>query len=132
MKFTLSWLKNHIETNASLGEVVDALTRIGLEVEAVEDRAAALKDFVIASIIEAKPHPNADRLQICRVELGSGAPVQVVCGAPNARTGLKTVFAPPGAVVPASGQTLGKGVIRGVEFGRHALFGGRARDLRGT
>ncbi len=117
MKFTFSWLKNHIETDASLSEVVDALTRIGLEVESVEDRAAALKDFVIAVIVEAKPHPNADRLQVCLVDTGSGAPLQVVCGAPNARAGLRTVFAPPGAVIPASGQTLGKGVIRGVESG---------------
>jgi phenylalanyl-tRNA synthetase beta chain len=114
MKFTFSWLKNHIETNASLSEAVETLTRIGLEVEHVEDPAAALKDFVIAYVIDAKPHPNADRLQVCRVDAGAG-PVQVVCGAPNARAGLKTVFAPPGAVIPASGATLGNGVIRGVE-----------------
>ena len=72
MKFTLSWLKDHIETDASLDEIVDTLTRIGLEVEEVEDPAAALKDFVIASIAEAKPHPNADRLQVCLVDAGSG------------------------------------------------------------
>ena len=117
MKFTLSWLKNHIETDASLNEIVDALTRIGLEVEGIQDPAAALKDFIIAAVVEAKPHPNADRLQVCGVDIGSGALVQVVCGAPNARAGLRTVFAPPGAVIPASGQTLGKGVIRGVESG---------------
>jgi phenylalanyl-tRNA synthetase beta chain len=115
MKFTLSWLKNHIDTNASLGEVVDALTRIGLEVEHIEDPAAALKDFVIAYVVEVRPHPNADRLQVCLVDAGTGGAVQVVCGAPNARAGLKTVFAPPGAVIPATKATLAKGVIRGVE-----------------
>ncbi|PNG26684.1 phenylalanine--tRNA ligase subunit beta [Methylocella silvestris] len=115
MKFTLSWLKDHLETDASLTEIVDALTRIGLEVEHVEDPAAALHDFKIARIVEAKPHPNADRLQVCLVETGGEGLVQVVCGAPNARAGLKTVFAPPGAVIPAKQITLSKGVIRGVE-----------------
>ncbi|WP_374306256.1 phenylalanine--tRNA ligase subunit beta [Methylocella sp.] len=115
MKFTLSWLKDHLETGASLEEVVETLTRIGLEVEHVGDPAAALKDFRVARIVEAAPHPNADRLRVCQVDVGAGALVQVVCGAPNARAGLKTVFAPPGAVIPASGATLARGVIRGVE-----------------
>jgi phenylalanyl-tRNA synthetase beta chain len=115
MKFTLSWLKDHIETDASLDEIVETLTRIGLEVEQVEDPATILKDFIIASVAEAKPHPNADRLQVCLVDAGSGGLIQVVCGAPNARAGLKTVFAPPGAVIPASGTILRKGVIRDVE-----------------
>ncbi|WP_036289041.1 phenylalanine--tRNA ligase subunit beta [Methylosinus sp. PW1] len=115
MKLTLSWLKDHLETNASLEEVVETLTRIGLEVEHLHDPAAQLKDFRIAHVIEAKPHPNADRLRVCMVDTGEGAPVQVVCGAPNARTGLKTVFSAPGTYIPAKKITLGKGVIRGVE-----------------
>ncbi|MFO1101700.1 MAG: phenylalanine--tRNA ligase subunit beta [Methylocystis sp.] len=115
MKFTLSWLKEHLDTSASLSEIVETLTRIGLEVEYVHDPAAQLKDFTIARVIEAKPHPNADRLRVCIVDTGSGAPVQVVCGAPNARTGMKSVFSPPGTYIPGKKITLGKGVIRGVE-----------------
>jgi phenylalanyl-tRNA synthetase beta chain len=115
MKFTLSWLKEHLDASASLGEIVETLTRIGLEVEYVHDPAAQLKDFTIARVIEAKPHPNADRLRVCMVDTGSGAPVQVVCGAPNARTGMKSVFSPPGTYIPGKKITLGKGVIRGVE-----------------
>ncbi len=115
MKFTLSWLKQHLDTNADLATIVDTLTKVGLEVEHVHDPAAALKDFVIAEVLEAHPHPNADRLRLCFVEIGSGKPAQVVCGAPNARAGMKTVFAPPGAYIPAKGITLSKGVIRGVE-----------------
>jgi phenylalanyl-tRNA synthetase beta chain len=115
MKFTLSWLKDHLETNATLDEIVATLTRIGLEVAEAHDPAAALKDFVIAQVIEAKPHPNADRLRVCMVDAGGEALVQVVCGAPNARTGMKSVFAPPGSFIPGKKITLGKGVIRGVE-----------------
>ncbi|MEJ0093533.1 MAG: phenylalanine--tRNA ligase subunit beta [Methylocella sp.] len=115
MKFTLSWLKDHIETDATLDEIVATLTKIGLEVEHVDDPAVTLQDFVIAQVIEANPHPNADRLRVCRVDIGGEGLVQVVCGAPNARAGLKTVFAPPGAFIPAKKITLGKGVIRGVE-----------------
>jgi phenylalanyl-tRNA synthetase beta chain len=115
MKLTLSWLKDHLETDASLKEIVETLTRIGLEVEHVHDPAAQLKDFVIAQVIEAKPHPNADRLRVCMVDTGQGAPVQVVCGAPNARTGMKSVFSAPGTYIPGKKITLGKGVIRGVE-----------------
>ncbi|OZA73201.1 MAG: hypothetical protein B7X77_10305, partial [Caulobacter sp. 39-67-4] len=98
MKFTLSWLKDHFDTVASLDEIVDKLTMIGLEVEHVEDKAAALKPFVIASVISAEKHPNADRLRVCMVDIGQVAkgekPIQVVCGAPNARTGMKSVFSP--------------------------------------
>jgi phenylalanyl-tRNA synthetase beta chain len=115
MKLTLSWLKDHLETSASLEEVVETLTRIGLEVEHVHDPAAQLKDFVIAHVIEAQPHPNADRLRVCSVDTGEAEPVQVVCGAPNARTGLKSVFSAPGTYIPGKKITLGKGVIRGVE-----------------
>ncbi|WP_026605626.1 phenylalanine--tRNA ligase subunit beta [Methylocapsa acidiphila] len=115
MKFTLSWLKDHLETDAGLLEIVETLTKIGLEVERVEDPSAALRDFVTALVVEAKPHPNADRLQVCLVDAGGERPIQVVCGAPNARTGLKSVFALPGAYIPGKKVTLGKGVIRGVE-----------------
>ena len=81
----------------------------------MHDPAAQLKDFTIAHVIEAKPHPNADRLRVCSVDTGAGAPVQVVCGAPNARTGMKSVFSGPGTYIPGKKITLGKGVIRGVE-----------------
>jgi len=115
MKLPLSWLKTHLDTSAALEEISETLTRIGLEVEHVHDPAAELKDFVIAEVVEAAPHPGADRLQVCKVATGSGEPLQVVCGAPNARRGLKTVFAAPGTYIPAKKFTLGKGVIRGVE-----------------
>jgi phenylalanyl-tRNA synthetase beta chain len=115
MKFTLSWLKDHIETDAPLHQIVATLTKIGLEVEHVDDKASALKDFVIARVIEAKPHPNAGRLRVCLVDAGGDAVVQVVCGAPNARAGMNSVFAAPGAYIPGKKITLGKGVIRGVE-----------------
>ena len=115
MKLTLSWLKTHLDTTASLTEIVDTLTRIGLEVEDVHDPAAVLEDFVVAQVIEAAPHPNADRLQVCSVDTGAGAPLQVVCGAPNARAGMKSVFSPVGTYIPGKKITLGPGVIRGVE-----------------
>ncbi|MBX9760118.1 MAG: phenylalanine--tRNA ligase subunit beta [Beijerinckiaceae bacterium] len=115
MKLTLSWLKSHLDTSASLDEIAETLTRIGLEVEGVEDQAKKLKDFVVAHVIEAKQHPNADRLRVCMVDAGGPAPVQVVCGAPNARTGMKSVFSAPGTFIPGKNITLGKGVIRGVE-----------------
>jgi phenylalanyl-tRNA synthetase beta chain len=115
MKFTLAWLKEHLDTDASLDAVVDKLTMIGLEVENVEDKAKLLAPFTIARVIEAKQHPNADRLRVCLVDTGSGEPVQVVCGAPNARTGMKGVFSPPGSFIPGKNITLGVGTIRGVE-----------------
>lgn len=115
MKFTLSWLKDHLDTEASLAEVTETLTRIGLEVEALDDPGAKLASFTIAHVISAEQHPNADRLRVCMVDTGSGEPVQVVCGAPNARTGMKSVFSPPGTFIPGKGITLGVGTIRGVE-----------------
>ncbi len=115
MKFTLSWLRDHLETDADLKTICETLTRIGLEVEAVHDPASQLAAFTIARVIEAKPHPNADRLRVCMVDTGDGAPVQVVCGAPNARAGMTSVFSPPGTYIPGKKITLGKGVIRGVE-----------------
>jgi phenylalanyl-tRNA synthetase beta chain len=115
MKFTLSWLKDHLETSAPLAEIVETLTRIGLEVERVENPAAKFAGFVVARVIEAKQHPNADRLRVCMVDAGAGEPVQVVCGAPNARAGMRSVFSPVGTFIPGKNITLAKGVIRGVE-----------------
>src|SRR6202047_4860687 len=115
MKFTLAWLKEHLDTDHALGEITDKLTMIGLEVERVEDKAKELAPFTIARVIEAKPNPNADRLQVCMVDTGSGDPVQVVCGAPNARSGMKGVFVPPGAYIPGTEDTLAIGKIRDVE-----------------
>ena len=115
MKFTLSWLKEHLDTDEPLDKLADKLTMIGLEVESVEDKAKALAPFTIARVIEAKQHPNADRLRVCMVDTGAGDPVQVVCGAPNARTGMKGVFSPPGTYIPGKKITLGVGTIRGVE-----------------
>ena len=115
MKFTLSWLKEHLDTGEPLAVIADKLTMIGLEVEKIEDKAAQLAAFTVARVIEAKQHPNADRLRVCMVDTGSGDPVQVVCGAPNARTGMKGVFSPPGTFIPGKNITLGIGTIRGVE-----------------
>lgn len=116
MKFTLSWLKDHLDTDAPLDKLADKLTMIGLEVENIEDKAKALKPFTIAKVISAEQHPNADRLRVCMVDTGGGgAPVQVVCGAPNARAGLVSVFSAPGTYIPGKDITLGVGTIRGVE-----------------
>ncbi len=114
MKFPLSWLRDHLVTGASLDRLTDTLSSIGLEVEGVVDRVAALAPFRTARIVEAVPHPDADRLQVCRVDAGTGEEIVVVCGAANARTGLHAVFAPPGAFIPGSGITLKVGRIRGV------------------
>lgn len=115
MKFTLAWLRDHLETDAPLSRITDTLSAIGLEVDAVIDRAAPLAPFRTARVLKAEQHPNADRLRVCRVDIGAGEPVQVVCGAPNARTGMGAVFAPPGAVIPATGAVLKVGEIRGVQ-----------------
>lgn len=113
MKFTLSWLKEHLETDAALDDILSTLTRIGLEVESVEDRAKALSAFTVAKVLSAARHPNADKLQVCRVATKDGE-IEVVCGAPNARAGLTAVFAPVGSTIPASGMVLKAGAIRGV------------------
>ena len=113
MKFTLDWLREHLDTDASIDTIVETLTRIGLEVEGVEDAGATLADFRVARILTAQPHPNADKLQLLTVDAG-GEPLQVVCGAPNARAGLVGVFGPPGATVPGGGFTLAVAQIRGV------------------
>jgi phenylalanyl-tRNA synthetase beta chain len=115
MKFTLSWLKEHLETDASLDEIVDTLTRIGLEVEGVENPAEKLAPFTIAKVLTAERHPQADKLQVLTVDAGTGEAIQIVCGAPNARAEMKGVFAAPGAYVPGSDLTLKVTAIRGVE-----------------
>ncbi|HVE02831.1 MAG TPA: phenylalanine--tRNA ligase subunit beta [Rhizomicrobium sp.] len=115
MKFTLSWLKEHLETDAEADVIAEKLTSIGLEVETVEDAGARLKAFVVAHVVSAEKHPNADKLKLCMVDDGSGSPIQVICGAPNAHTGMKGVFARPGTIIPATGEALKVGTIRGIE-----------------
>lgn len=114
MKFTLSWLRTHLDTDASLETITDTLTMIGLELEGVENPATSLAGFQTAYVVEAVQHPNADRLRACKVDTGTEI-ISVVCGAPNARTGLKVVLGLPGAVVPANGMQLKVGEIRGVK-----------------
>ncbi len=115
MKFSLTWLKDHLDTDASAEEIAAKLNAIGLEVESVEDPAAKLAGFTVARVLTAERHPNADKLQVLSVDTGRGEPLQVVCGAPNARAGLVGVLGLPGAVVPAGGFELKKSAIRGVE-----------------
>ncbi|GAA0758987.1 phenylalanyl-tRNA synthetase beta chain [Erythromicrobium ramosum] len=115
MKFSLTWLKDYLETTATVAEICDALNAIGLEVEGVEDPAEKLAGFRIAHVLTAARHPDADKLQVLTVDTGEGDPLQVVCGAPNARAGMKGVLGLPGAVVPANGMVLRKSAIRGVE-----------------
>jgi phenylalanyl-tRNA synthetase beta chain len=114
MKFTLSWLKTHLETEASIDEIARQLVMVGIEVEDVSDRAKDLAPFTVARVISAEPHPNADKLRVCIVDTGSSR-VQVVCGAPNARSGMKGVFAPSGSTIPRNGLVLKPSTIRGVE-----------------
>lgn len=115
MKFTLSWLKDHLETEAAPTEIGRKLTELGLELEGIENPADKLLPLRVAYVVEAVPHPNADKLRVCQVDTGDGRPVQVVCGAPNARTGMKVAYAPPGTFIPGSGITLKVAAIRGVE-----------------
>src|SRR6478735_7269976 len=114
MKFTLSWLKEHLDTDADATAIGERLTAIGLEVESVADPGAALKDFIVGEVITAEKHPNADKLRLCSVSDGKDN-LQIVCGAPNARAGIKVVLARPGTVIPASGEALKIGKIRDVE-----------------
>jgi phenylalanyl-tRNA synthetase beta chain len=114
MKFTLSWLKEHLDTAATLAELRDGLTMLGLEVEGITNPAETFRGFVVGYVVEAVQHPNADRLRLCRVDTGSGL-VQVVCGAPNARTGMKGIFAPTGSYIPGTDMTLKASKIRGEE-----------------
>lgn len=115
MKFTLNWLKEHLETDASLDTIVEALTRVGLEVEGVDNPGEKLSGFTVARVLTAERHPQADKLQVLTVDTGDGVPLQVVCGAPNARAGLVGVLGTPGAIVPANGMELKVSAIRGVE-----------------
>ena len=115
MKFPLSWLKDHLDTTASLEEITTKLSSIGLEVEGVDNPGEKLRPFTVARVLEARPHPNADRLRVCQVEIAKAQPpVEVVCGAPNARTGMIAVFAPIGSYIPGTGITLDKRPVRGV------------------
>ncbi len=114
MKFTLSWLKDHLETDASIDEICETLTDLGLEVEGVEDRGARLRDFTIGFVKSAEKHPDADRLRVCQVETDEGLK-QIICGAPNAREGITVVVAKPGVYVPGIDTTIGVGKIRGIE-----------------
>lgn len=113
MKFTLDWLKEHLDTSASPEEIGRALTMIGLELEGMEEQGRALSAFVTAHVVSAEQHPNADKLRVCKVDAGTGELIDVVCGAPNARAGLKSVFAFPGTYIPGKDMTIGKGNIRG-------------------
>ena len=115
MKLTLSWLRDHLETNAGLEEITETMTRIGLEVETVVDQGKSLSAFLVAKVVSAVQHPNADKLRVCTVDIGKEDFVQVVCGAPNARGGLKSVFSPPGTYIPSKKITIAVGEIRGVE-----------------
>ena len=114
MKFTLSWLKDHLETNKDLNTIVDTLTNIGLEVESVEDKSKTFNDFTVAKVLKAEKHPDSDRLKVCNVKSIDGT-FQVVCGAPNAREGMKGIFAPENSFIPGTGVKLKKSKIRGVE-----------------
>lgn len=114
MKFTLSWLKSHLETDATLDQITEALTDLGLEVEGVEDRASRLAEFTIGKVLQAEKHPDADRLRVCQVATADGE-TQIICGAPNAREGITVVIAKPGVYVPGIDTTIGVGKIRGIE-----------------
>ncbi|HMP56328.1 MAG TPA: phenylalanine--tRNA ligase subunit beta, partial [Novosphingobium sp.] len=115
MKFSLSWLKQYLDTEASVDDIARALNAIGLEVEGVDDPAEKLAGFRVARVLSADPHPQADKLQVLSVDTGEGAPIQVVCGAPNARAGLVGVLGVPGATVPANGMVLKVAAVRGIE-----------------
>ena len=114
MKITTDWLKDHLDTDFNENQIIDKLTDVGLEVESVEKQSGELDSFVVAKIIKAEKHPNADRLRVCDVDIGSGNLIKVVCGAPNAKDGLITIYAPPGAIVPKNQTKLVVSKIRGV------------------
>src|SRR4029079_5242255 len=112
---SLSWLKDHLDTDASAEEIADKLTAIGLEVEELSNPAEALAPFTVAKVLTAEKHPQADKLQVLTVDAGTGEKIQVVCGAPNARAGLVGVFGAPGTYIPGTDFTLKVAAIRGVE-----------------
>ena len=120
MKFTLSWLKEHLKTDASLDDIAYALTDLGLEVEGIENPLDKLEDFTIGYVSNAEKHPDADKLRVCKVDTDEGE-LQIICGAPNAREGIHVVVAKPGVYVPGLDITIGVGKIRGIEsFGMMA------------
>ena len=114
MKFTINWLKEHLDTKYNEEKIINKLTNIGLEVESFESQSSEKDEFVIAKILNAEQHPNADRLRVCNVDIGREEIVKVVCGAPNAKKDLITVYAPPGAVIPKNQMKLSISKIRGV------------------
>ena len=114
MKFTINWLKQHLDTKLDDQKIIDKLTSIGLEVESFESQSSELDKFIVAKIIKAEKHPNADRLKLCDVDIGQNEKVKVVCGAPNAKNDLLTIYAPPGATIPKSQTKLSVSKIRGV------------------
>ena len=114
MKFTVDWLKSHLDTNFNNNQIIDKLTNIGLEVESFESSETELDTFIVAKIINAKTHPNADRLKLCDVDIGREKTIEVVCGAPNAKSGLLTVYAPPGSIIPKNQMKLSVSKIRGI------------------
>ena len=115
MKITFDWLKDHLQTKNSESQLLDKLTDIGLEVEGIKENSGELSEFKVAKIIKTNKHPNADKLKLCEVSLGGPEAIKVVCGANNARDGLVTVYAPPGAIIPKSKLKLKIAKIRGVE-----------------
>ena len=115
MIITIPWLKEHLKTNAKDNEIINKLTNIGLEVESVKENSGELSEFKIAKIIKVEKHPNADKLKVCDVNIGKTETLKVVCGAPNARDGLITIYAPPGAIIPKTKFQLKIAKIRGVE-----------------
>ena len=114
MKITTNWLKDHLDTNFNENQIIDKLTDIGLEVESVESQSSDLDSFLIAKILKTEKHPDADRLKVCDVDIGAKESVKVVCGAPNAKEGLLTIYAPPGAIIPKNQMNLVVSKIRGV------------------
>ena len=106
MIITLSWLKDHLNTSANLGKIIDKLTGIGLEVEEIKENQGELSNFKVAKVLKAEKHPNADKLKLCEVSLGNKQTIKVVCGAANARDGLVSVYAPPGSVIPKTKMKL--------------------------
>ena len=114
MKFTLDWLKEHLDTKHNDEKIIDKLTEIGLEVESFENQTSELDDFIVAKIQNAEQHPNADRLKVCDVEIGKKDTVKVVCGAPNAKKNLLTIYAPPGTIIPKNQMQLAVSKIRGI------------------
>ena len=112
MKITTNWLKDHLDTKLNENQIIDKLTNIGLEVESVDSQSSDLNSFLVAKILRAEKHPDADRLKVCDVDIGAKDPVKVVCAAPNAKEGLLTVYAPPGAIIPKNQMKLETGYLK--------------------